>query len=872
MKTVQLLIIFLFFSKLGLTQCPELLDQQHTPFNQGTSGQDQWQSFTAGISGKLTKVELFKNGIQTFIVTLEIRQGQGAGGTLLFSDNYSFTNLSSGWVNLDIPLGSAPNVTNGSQYTIRLLTSSNIGWTCNTGNLYSNGVYSSDYYGGIQASWDMNFRTYVTPDPPPTVGINSQTNPTCNGGSNGIITTTVGSGTPGYSFSWSPGGQTGQSPSNFSAGTHTVTVTDANGCTATTSTTLNDPPAITVNAGLDQAVCPGGPPITIAGSVTIASGGTWTSTGSGTFGNANSLFTTYDPSPADELAGAVTLTLTSTGNGGCAAVQDQMTLTIHPQPTITGGADQTICDGTSVTLTAINSPGVLSWNNGVTDGVAFTPPLGTNYYVATIVDGNGCTANDSVQIIVNPYPNGTLSCSDGDQIICAGDLVTFSASAGFTTYTFLVDGSPVQGPNNVSTYNTTTLINGETVTVEIESLGCTSTAPQSFTMTVNAVPVASFSPISDNCADGPPYTLVEGGPSPGNYEGPGVYSNIFYPDSVGAGTYTLMYIATSNGCSDTAYSTVNVVPLPVVNAGADQTVCEGDQVTLNGAGASTYVWNQGISNGVAFTPPAGNNVYVVTGTATSGCSATDTVNVTVNQNPTLTITPDITFCAGDTLILTASGADTYNWNSSAAVTSSYQYIPTSSIDIPVTGYNTFGCSSTSYITLTLDDPSVVNAGIDQTICKGFTVSLSASGGVSYLWNGPGILDLPTQDISFQVDTSAYYVVEVTTANGCVYPDSVFITSNNDPTCTIATVTSITPNDDGVNDFWRIEGIESFPNNTVIIYNRWGDEIFNETGYDNDQIKWEGTNQSGETAAGGTYYFLIKIENGPTETGWLQLLK
>ena len=130
-------------------------------------------------------------------------------------------------------------------------------------------------------------------------------------------------------------------------------------------------------------------------------------------------------------------------------------------------------------------------------------------------------------------------------------------------------------------------------------------------------------------------------------------------------------------------------------------------------------------------------------------------------------------------------------------------------------------------------------GVDQTICQGFTANLSATGGVNWYWNGPGYNNENVQDISFSVETAAYYYVTVTTANGCIYTDSVYVDISTDPACTIATVSSITPNNDGVNDTWNIQGIEGFPDNHVVIYNRWGDVVFDEMGYDNDLVIWDG---------------------------------
>ncbi len=99
-----------------------------------------------------------------------------------------------------------------------------------------------------------------------------------------------------------------------------------------------------------------------------------------------------------------------------------------------------------------------------------------------------------------------------------------------------------------------------------------------------------------------------------------------------------------NGASSTLTVTVN--PLPNVNAGPNQAICAGGSVTLNATGANTYSWNNGVSNGVAFTPTE-TLTYTVTGTNSNGCSNTDEVLVTVNALPTVTLNLTTPIC--DTL-------------------------------------------------------------------------------------------------------------------------------------------------------------------------------------------------------------------------------
>lgn len=133
-------------------------------------------------------------------------------------------------------------------------------------------------------------------------------------------------------------------------------------------------------------------------------------------------------------------------------------------------------------------------------------------------------------------------------------------------------------------------------------------------------------------------------------------------------TQTYAVIGTAaNGCSDTATVTVTVSAAPDVNAGQDQSVCSGTSVTLNGAGATNYTWNNNVQNGVPFTPTV-TQTYTLTGTNAAGCSATDQVTVTVNQAPTVSLGQDTVVCENNfpyQITATGTPGSTYSWDNGA---------------------------------------------------------------------------------------------------------------------------------------------------------------------------------------------------------------
>ncbi|MEZ4937633.1 MAG: hypothetical protein R2799_08575 [Crocinitomicaceae bacterium] len=104
----------------------------------------------------------------------------------------------------------------------------------------------------------------------------------------------------------------------------------------------------------------------------------------------------------------------------------------------------------------------------------------------------------------------------------------------------------------------------------------------------------------------------------------------FHPEATTTYTVTGTDV---NGCVNTAQQTVTVNPLPNIDAGVDQTVCPSEMVTLTGSGGASYVWDNGVTDNVAFTAPASNTIYTVTGTDANGCVNTDQALRTIATSP-----------------------------------------------------------------------------------------------------------------------------------------------------------------------------------------------------------------------------------------------
>lgn len=268
---------------------------------------------------------------------------------------------------------------------------------------------------------------------------------------------------------------------------------------------------------------------------------------------------------------------------------------------------------------------------------------------------------------------------------------------------------------------------------------------------------------------------------------------------------TTFYVGT---CPGTFRDTVTVTVFPAVNANAgnDITICPGNSTQLNASGGVSYLWTPAtglsatnISNPVA--SPSSTITYYVTVTDANGCSAIDSVTVTVGNNLSITMTNDTTICQGDSVVLSgyAAGATSYTWTPASTLSSTNTPSTTATPVVTTTYYLTVvagGCSSTDSVTVTVSPKPILIAGNDITICYGQSASISATAGggaggpYNYNWSsgqtGPGPHTVsPT--------SSTTYVVNVTDALGCAAnPDTVTIfvnpplsavlTVNNDTIC------------------------------------------------------------------------------------------
>lgn len=370
------------------------------------------------------------------------------------------------------------------------------------------------------------------------------------------------------------------------------------------------------------------------------------------------------------------------------------------------------------------------------------------------------------------------------------------------------------------------------------------------------------------------------------------FYDVFLPANTPVGAYQYK-IGLAEGDNITslkcrAYSnpvTINITSYPNPPAPTSSPICEGEPLTLTASGGATYKWNgPGISESsqnpliIPHVTMANQGQYHVEVISAAGCSTFRNVDVTINPKPIVTIDPVPAVCKGDGTQLTASVDDislyTYSWAPAAGLLDAHIYNPIASPDnstqytVTVTNKIT-GCSNIAQITVEVLDVPVAHAGNDKKIFEGQSIKLdgSAEGNVTYTWSPPDYLDdphSPTPTATPPHDQP--YLLTVTSANGCgVNTDAVFVRVFQK----IVIPSTFTPNNDGVNDIWNIEALETYPQSTISVYTRNGKQVFQSRGYGKS---WDGK-LNGSLLPAGTYYYVIDLKNDmPKLAGWVLLVR
>ncbi|OWY23901.1 T9SS C-terminal target domain-containing protein [Sphingobacteriales bacterium UPWRP_1] len=568
--------------------------------------------------------------------------------------------------------------------------------------------------------------------------------------------------------------------SNLGANTVVLTATDFAGNTATCSATV----MVTDNTA-PAAVCQNI-------SVTLGTGGTVSISplqvnGSSTdnCGTVTPLTVSPNSFSCSNVGNNTVLLTVSDASGNTANCT--ATVTVGPLLSATATSNSPVCIGGAINLTAT---GGVSYNWSGPGGYTATGATPTRSgatlsmagtYNVTVTNSSGCSAVLSTVVSVTSTAAASIT---GNSSYCVGGTINLTASSG-TSYSW-------SGPNGFASTNAgislspATIAMGGSYTVTVSNGGgCTASASK--TITVSAAPAAAISGSTGLCAGGTITLTASGGSSyawsyPGGLSASGSTVTRSNATLAMGGTYTVTVTNTA-GCTATAGTTVTVNAAPAAAAVSNSPVCVGSSINLTASGGVSYAWSgpngytstaqNPVRNG-ATASMAGN--YMVTVTGAGGCTATAVTSVTVNASPIVSVSGSSSLCSGGTITLTAtSGFGSYSWSGPNGFTGTGQSVSLSGATTAATGSytvtvtNAAGCTGSASRSVTVNALPAATAGSNSPVCSGSNITLTATGGTSYAWSGPGGYVSSAQNPVRTGATLAMggtYTVTVTGAGGC----------------------------------------------------------------------------------------------------------
>jgi hypothetical protein len=581
------------------------------------------------------------------------------------------------------------------------------------------------------------------------------TEPLCFGLPIGSVTATASGGTGPYTYMWSTG-QMGPTLSGITAGSYTVTVTDAAGGNASSSVVVNQPTLVTVSLTANVCAQP---------FVLTAQGAGGISPYTYTWGN--SMGQPIGTGPSITVANPGTYCVTVTDQNLCAAT-DCITVAYNPLNVNVVVNNLTCPGGNDGQVTATHSGGTppftYLWSNGAVTAAQSNLSAGT--YTVTVIDGAGCTASASGTVQSPPALVASISSSDPS---CAGSSngsAMVSAMGGTPPYFYLWSN----GSMGASITGLTAGTYSVTVT---DSNNCPTTASVTLTPVSSLIAIMSATPqscpdVNDGTATAMPSASL--GPYTYLWSNGGVTQTI---TGLAPGTYSVTIIDGA-GCTATGSVAVTAAPALEINVTATglstcgATDGAATANVLQGQMPLTFAWSNGGTGQTISGLGAG--VYTVTVTDANGCTTTGTTAISEPPAISVLVIASDTICPGandgEAAAIVSGGTMpiSFLWNT-GATTASISGLAAGTYSVTVTDAN--NCQATGTATIVEAAPFTVNIIGTETVCQPESSGqatanvMGGSAPFTYLWSNGAT----SQSISDLPEGS--YSVTVTDANGCV---------------------------------------------------------------------------------------------------------
>jgi gliding motility-associated-like protein len=619
-----------------------------------------------------------------------------------------------------------------------------------------------------------------------------------------------------------------------------------------------------VSAGPDTTICANGSCQVTGSSAINSSVIEWITSGTGVFNNSGIINPVYTPSPNDIDDGFVFLTVFATGNSACPTATDVMKLSIARSPFADAGPDATVCQSSVFSIsqaTAQNYTSV-SWT---TNGLG-------------ILTGEN-TLTPSYQPVSN--------------------------ESGTVTLTLIVSGNAACNPVT------------DQMLLFIHQATSANAGPDLASCELSPVPVSAASVINSS-------SILWTTNGNGTFNNPTLVNPVYTPGSLDAASGMVqltLYAEATSPCPDVSDQLILTInKAPQAYAGPDVVVCTGTSYTINQATASNYStlqWSVSpASAGIitesgtltpTFTPSAGFSgnaslILRVQGYATcSDIVMSSQMNIYVNASLVADAGPDQEVYNGMATTLSGSasgGSGFYAWSwqpDNLLINPSVEEPVTIPLNAPVTFTLTVmdlstGCLDTDEVSITIGSggSSVVAIADYDTTLVNTAVTVNVLGNDIYPAGEPMIVSLcgfPSHGIvvvnsdktitytpysEFEGDDFFCYRICNANQQSLCSDTMVYIHVKLPSLDDLVVYNGVSPNGDGNNDTWKIKGIENYPDNTVMIFNRWGDKIREFSNYNNTSRTWEGKNENGELLPDGTYFYIIDVKNVGVLKGWIYL--
>lgn len=507
-----------------------------------------------------------------------------------------------------------------------------------------------------------------------------------------------------------------------------------------------------------------------------------------------------------------------------------------------------VCAGDSIKVGSSSNIGTYLWSNGASADSIF---ISTPGYHWVETKRSGCANRDSFFVTITSNPivelgNDTIICTSSNFLLDAGNPgAAYSWNTGETSQTLTVSG--------VGEYSVTVTSNGcskaDTINIAIRNL----------IITTNADTVI--------CA-GRPVQLQASGAQDYSWSPNIALDDNMISNPVAHPTNPTQYIVTgttADGCSAKDTVQVNIFAKPLISIQADTVICKNTTLPLWVNGGVSYTWSPSASLDDPFSAnpvvsPISSTLYRVVIMDANACEHLDSVRVDIFPDPAFSVNGPLQVCQNDSVVLTASGGDSYWWSPSNGLDNPAMAEPkvspavTTDYEVTITD-NACGSSATLQTRVTvLPLPVITVTSSNDIDCSYDRSRLDAMGARTYSWTPSATLNnASVHNPVAMPKVTTTYIVAGTDGSGCTGYDSILVKVENINKGGYLMPNAFTPNNDGLNDCYGIKLWGIVDNVEFSIFDRWGVRVFYSK---NQDACWDGT-YKGEKQPSGVYVYMIK---------------